>query len=371
MNKKESDLLLSANQEESHSDAARDKKRLPLFYKIYFSALAAFAVLLIVGACSLNAWLANYNKSIPETVSARFFTENFENFNAENILALSGAKPSEFETEDDLRRYVQNMLTGAELSYTAISAGSEENVKKYIVKSGEFKVADFTLEKNADGIWAPASLTLHLPAAANADYRILDSSTLYLNGMKVSDAYMTERVPLENAACLPEDVPAPEWVTYSVRGLTKAPEALVTDRNGNHPTLTAAENGCFYEEILYDEPEKELVDRLTAAAKQYAKCMQNDASKASVLTYFEKGTDLYNSIRTAENMFVWDHSGYAFEDESIGEFFRYDENTVSVRIAFTHILKKAGSADYRDRTDITYFAHNVDGKYLIFAMHNN
>ena len=50
---------------------------------------------------------------------------------------------------------------------------------------------------------------------------------------------------------------------------------------------------------------------------------------------------------------------------------RYDENTVSMRISFEHILKKYGYEDYKDITDITYFARNVDGKYLIFARHNN
>ena len=71
--------------------------------------------------------------------------------------------------------------------------------------------------------------------------------------------------------------------------------------------------------------------------------------------------------------FVWKHSGYEFTDESVSEFFRYDPNTVSVRIAFTHILHRAGSADYKDKTDITYFAHKTrdDGDYLIFARYNN
>ena len=346
------------------------KKQLPLFYKIYFSALGVFALLVVIGSLLLNAWLGKYNEGIPETVSARFFEATFRTPDVDGILALSGVEPCEFESGEDLKAYVQSAFSGDELSYTSISAGSDEHVKKYIVKSGDFKIADFTLTKNQNKVWQPDSVTLHLPAAACADYRILDSSTLYLNGIEVSDAYIIDRSPHESADYLPEDVPAPEWVTYRVEGLTKQPSAKVVDRNGRSPVLPE-EDGVLTEDILYDDPEKEIVDTLVAAAKQYAKCMQNDASKGSVLTYFEKGTDLYNSIRTAENTFVWDHSGYAFEDESVSEFFRYDENTVSVRISFTHILKKAGRADYRDKTDITYFAHDVNGKYLIFARHNN
>lgn len=210
------------------------------------------------------------------------------------------------------------------------------------------------------------------PTSDKKEYRILDNSKLYLNGIEVTDKYILSREPIEAAAYLPEEVKAPEWVTYEIPNLTSVPEARIIDRNGNAPTLSE-KDGIFCEDIVYDEPETALTEYLVKAAKQYAKCMQNDASKASVLQYFEKGTDLYNSIRTADNMFVWSHSGYEFKDEKVSEFFRYDENTVSVRIAFTHILKRAGSADYKDKTDITYFAHktSADGNYLIFARYNN
>ena len=81
----------------------------------------------------------------------------------------------------------------------------------------------------------------------------------------------------------------------------------------------------------------------------------------------------YTTGRNQKGVTAWKHSGYEFTDESVSEFFRYDQNTVSVRIAFTHILHRAGSADYKDKTDITYFAHKTsdDGDYLIFARYNN
>lgn len=359
----------SDNVEES---SVRARRRMPVFYRVYLTLLVIFAAALAIGAFALNAWLAKYNEGIPETVSERFFETYFAKPDIDGILNFAGITPSEFETTEQLNAYVSGILTASPLSYTSISSGSDANVKKYIVKSGDYKVADFTLEKNADKIWQPATLTLHLPTSDKKEYRILDNSKLYLNGIEVTEKYILSREPIEAAAYLPEEVKAPEWVTYEIPNLTSVPEARIVDRNGNEPTLSE-KDGIFCEDIVYDEPETALTEYLVKAAKQYAKCMQNDASKASVLQYFEKGTDLYNSIRTADNMFVWSHSGYEFKDEKVSEFFRYDENTVSVRIAFTHILKRAGSADYKDRTDITYFAHktSADGNYLIFARYNN
>lgn len=346
------------------------KKKMPLFYKIYFSLLVLFAVALAAGCLFLHLYIKDYNNGIHETVSRRFFEETFLNLNTEKIIELSGIRSVEFESEDDLKKYISESLSEETLTYTSVSNTSDDITKKYIVKSGDYKIATFTLKPDTNNDYYVDTVKLHLPASLEKNFRILDSSKLYINGVEVSDKYITDTTPHENAKYLPENITAPMWVTYSVTGLTKEPEYSVTDRNGATPELTDID-GTFTENILPDPDEKEITARLLDAAKQYAKCMQNDASKASVFKYFKKNTDLYNSIKTAENMFVWDHSGFSFEDVSVTEFFRYDENTVSCRISFTHLLHKYGRADYKDFTDITYFAENIDGEYMIFARHNN
>ncbi len=340
------------------------------FYKIYFSFLAVFFVLLFAGAIALNVWLGEYNKGIPETVSEQFFTDNFLNLNVDNIILMSGITANEFETEDDLKAHLADLFSKDILTYTSISTGVNDTAKKYIVKSGEYKIASFTLKADEKNDYYPDTLELHLPHTALSEYKILNTSTLSINGVPVSQEYISSSENHSSADFLPDNVTAPQWVTYSIPGLTKNPEVTVTDRNGNNPQLIDVD-GVLCEDIVYDEPESEVVDRLVLAAKQYAICMQNDASKASVAKYLKKGTDLYSSFMSAENMFVWNHSGYSFENEKVSEFFRYDENTVSCRISFTHCLHKAGYEDYKDHTDITYFATNESGEYLIFARYNN
>ncbi len=350
--------------------------RKSLFYRVYFTVLAVFVLLLVVGLFVLHAFLKGYNETIPETISARFFESAFLAESPDELIRVSGLTPSEFETDRQLASYVRNILNEAPLTYTSISSGSDTSVKKYIVKSGEYKLADFTLTKNegAKG-WEPTSLTLHLPTTDVYTYRLLDCgdryAALYLNDVRVSADYRTERTPHENAAYLPNEGSFPVWSTYTITDLTEKPKVRALDRNGNEVAFELID-GVYTERIVPDPAEEALEAYLTEAAKQYAKCMQNDASKSSALKYFEKGTDLYDSIRTADNMFVWSHDGYDFENVQTSEFFRYDENTVSLRISFTHILRK-GSKQYRDYTDITYFAHTdkTDGEYKIFARYNN
>lgn len=346
-------------------------KRLPLFYKIYFSALILFAIILIIFSVALSGFIKRYNEGLPETVSERFFTEVFENLDTEKIIRLSGAKHSEFETDEELKAFIEDKLSG-KLTYTSISSvGSvDSDTKSYIVKSGDYKLASFTLDKDENGDYHQSELYLYLPKSVAKKYKILSSSKLTVNGKDVDESYVTETELMRNAEFLPEGVPCPQWVTYEITGLTKEPEVQIIDRNGASPSFTEKE-GVLTENIIYDESEPEITERLLSAAKKYAACMQNDASKSSVLPYFEKGTEIYESIRTVENMFVWDHAGYSIENEKTDEFMRYDENTVSIRISFTHVLKMYGREDYRDFTDITFFARNVDGKYLIFAQCNN
>lgn len=344
-----------------------NKKSFSVFYTIYCSFLIVFLIALIIFATWLSGFIREYNLGIPETVSQKFFTEVFEKKDIVKIKEMTGIAPSEFETQADIEKFLERKLSG-ELSFTSVS--SENSDKNYIVKSDGYKVASFTLSPDEKNDYFIKELSLNIKKDKSVICRIFEGSKLYINGVEVSDTYITERSPYKYNEFLPEFVKAPMWRTYTVSDLTKDPDVSVTDRNGNAVTLTETD-GVLTEEIIYDVQDDDLCYRLMQAAKEYAKCMQNDAPKSAVYPYLEKDTELYNSIRTVETGFAWDHSGYGFENESCSEFMRYDENTVSARIAFTHILRLGGKENYKDYTDMTLFARKIDGVYKIFARINN
>lgn len=66
---------------------------MPVFYRVYLTLLAIFAVLLVIGAFFLNAWLKNYNEGIPETVSQRFFESCFEEADINTLLSYTTVSP--------------------------------------------------------------------------------------------------------------------------------------------------------------------------------------------------------------------------------------------------------------------------------------
>ena len=345
----------------------RTKRHFPVFYTIYFLLLIAFAIGLKIGSDKLDAYISEYNQGLPETVSERFFEGTYKNLDVDKIIQMSGITHGEFETDEDIKDFVRQQFSG-ELTYTSISSSGDE--KKYIVKSGDYKVSTFVLSPDEKGDYFPASLEVHLPKTFERQYTIFSGSTLTVNGITVTDEHILARIDYDNMKYLPEGTPKLEWITYSVGGFTHEPEAKVIDRNGNVAAMEDVD-GILCEVLMYDPPEEEIIEHILEGAKIYAVHMQNDASKSEVLPYFEKGTELYDNIKSIETSYVYDHSGYFFENESVTEFMRYDENTVSMRIAFTHVLTQHSQEDYRDDTDITYFARNIDGEYLIYARYNN
>ncbi len=344
------------------------KKKLSRFYIVYFSLLILFSASLIIFLAWLNGAVSRYNESLPETVSERFYSDTFKTKDIGKISEYVTDLTNDFETDADLVEKISEIFA-EEMSYTSVSSG-DDGVEKYIVKSGAVKTAEFSLEKDSDGNWAVKNVKIYLPDKYEYKVKILSSSRLYINGIEVGEEYASNYEDYELKEYLPDTVASPQWITYEIGDFLFEPEIKVIDRNGNLSELSQ-ETELLKEQINYDAVEEEVASRIVEGAKQYAKCMQNDAAKSSVYPYFEKGTNLYSRIQYAETAFVWDHNGYDFEDVEVSEFFRYDENTVSMRVSFTHILKKYGSEDYRNYTDITYFARLIDGEYMIFASYNN
>lgn len=348
-------------------------KKHDVFYKVYFSVLGFLLAVLAVGAVLLSRGIAEYNKGIPETVSKEYFETHFA-YPDDHSLSELCTQVSEFESPETIYAYLRALFAEDKLSYTSISSGAEAlpGQKDYIVKSGDRKIASFTLLPDEKNDYHPSAVKLTVPSPSALKCRVYDDSTLLVNGKEVPDTYLTGSEDTRITKLLPAGTAGTRLVRYEVPGLVGPAEVTVLDRHGNAKLIAPGDDGVYSEIPAYDEPENDLVNRITEGAKQYAICMQSDAAKRTVYPYFEAGSDLYENIRSAENMFVWDHNGYEITDVKTSEFRRYDENTISCRISFTHILHKYGSADYRDYFDITYFARKgSDGVYRIYASLNN
>lgn len=358
-------------------------KKLPLFYKVFFLCWGIALTLLAIALVIVRTYLADYESTQPKYVADEVFEEYFCPADFKAILDFSGEKASKFESNEVLASYLDGLTEGKELSYYNVSSGLSLDTSKYTVKYTEdgkdIKVASFTLEKtdekSAKGFskYALSEFELFYPASKHVEIKATKGSLVYVNGVLLDESYISEdNVKHESFDHMPEGVEGVLYTLYSVKGLTNEPTVTVTAADGTALNVKNEAEDLYVTELVYDEALKaEQAEYVIKAAKAYAAYMQNDLAFNKVSPYFEKGTTLYESIRTTLLWAVIDHDSYLFEGEEASEFYRYDENTFSCRVRLTHVLKRSRLQDYRDNVDLTFYLRKIDGKYLIYDRTNN
>lgn len=344
------------------------------FAKIYIAVLAVFVVLLIAAIFVLNALLRDFESKQPKYAAQSVFEKYFSS--ADELLAVLDNKQSDFESREVIRDHIAEILDG-DVTYTEVpnGVGSE---RKYAVKSDGKREFTFTLDKDDSkkSFFGFSGYALSGVQIERGDHSVVaevpEGYSLYINGVKAGDEYITEREKkLDVFEYLPDDVAAPTENVYTVTGLY-AEAQVSADDGSNEATVTFDEERNVYKvSLMYDESlRQQYSDYVIEAAEAYAAYMQNDSSFRRVSPYLDPASELYTKTRDTITAFVIDHDGYSFEDESATEFTPYDENTFSCRVKLTHKLHKSGSADYVEYFDVTFFLHRTDGDFLIFDRFN-
>lgn len=354
------------------------KKRFPLFYTIYFSVIALVIIAVAITAGLLAKLLKEYEDAQPKYVAESIYERYFANgIDYGSLLDIAGYELSEFETKDTLVKYLGEQNKG-ELSYYSVTSGVDASVCKYIVKMGDVKICTFTLESEPSedsrfDHYALADLELYYNPVECVSVTVPSNAQLYLNGTAVDDKYITESdIKTDSCDYMPNGVNGITLKRYEVTGLFYQPSLEVKTPTGVDCAVTDDGEGVYTAAIPYDaELEAEWREKVIEIVKAYAVYMQGDSYFGSISGYFEYGTELYEMIRTVENMFVVSHYSWSFEGESAAEFYRYDENTFSCRVSVTHLLHRWGADDYKDFIDMTLYFRNIDGNYYIYNRQNH
>ncbi len=359
-------------------------KKLPKFYFVLIICWGVALGLLAVALLVFRGYLADYESVQPKYVAEEVFEKYFITGDYLSIIKHSSLNKNKYETDEMLADYISSLTAGKELSYYSVSSGMDTDSAKYAVKYTEgekdIKFASFTLavsdEKSEKGFskYALDSFELFYSADISVNIKAIKGSVPYINGVPLDSSYIVEDdVSHETNAHMPDGVEGIKFTMYSIDGLTTEPEVKVFNADGTRIELGLVESDkLYYTKLVYDEALKEEQSEFVIeAAKNFAAYMQNDTTLAKLNPYFEKGTELYKSIRSTLQWAVIDHDSYDFENVEASDFYRYDENTFSCRVRLTHVLKRKRLEDYRDTMDATFYLRMVDGKYLIYDRTNN
>ena len=357
----------------------KKQKKFPVFYAVYFTLIVIFFITLAIALHIVRIYLADYESTQPQHEAQRVFDTYYATGDYSALIEASFISVSPLETKDSALNYLRQVTKDKSITYTRITTGLDSDIK-YIVKADDLKFSSFTLtesnKKSEKGftMYIPSSFEVYIAGTESVKVTAPLSYTVYINGVPLDETYLTGSKK-EDISCqhMPVGVDGIIFAEYRADSLYFKPEDVkILSADGRECPLNQDENGNYSTGILYDNNlQAEYSEYVISAAQALAAYMQNDGKFSAISGYLDPESELYTNIRTSETYFVISHSSYSFEDVRSSEFCRYDDNTFSCRISFTHILKRSGSKDYRDYIDMTFFLRRVGDKFLIYDRYNH
>ena len=338
-------------------------KNKPLFYKIYFSCLAVFGVLIIIGLIAFNGWLASYENAQPENIVNNIVETYVKANNVFGLKAQHKLDVSAYETADTVNSAVAAAINGKTVTSSTLAARPEGCDLAYTIKADEQKLLNVYLKKNegsaltstyeilkislADEFYKP--IKIMLPTGAKA----------FVNGIAVSDADIkTSELPK-----IPNN--------YAAGNLSAPQYADIYNLVSENPTVTAfageqelnvTKSGSQYL-VAQDISNSEKISNFAIeASKTYSAYMQNDGSLNKIKKYFSNDTEFYENLRTSLVIFSLDHEGFRFDDAASHEILKYSDSIYSCRVTLTQVLIRNG-AEYKDYYNKNVYIY-VDGQNM-------
>ncbi len=346
-------------------------KNKPLFYKIYFSVIAVFLVLLIIGLFVLNSVLKVYEAAQPVGYMNGIITEYLQKGDLYGAAQKYGISLSKYESEKDVNAAFKALVGNKKLTVASSGKKLEGYTEVYNVKAGDEALLTFFLKKAEKG--GKYGIKGYEVGVAECDkdiykhyeVRIPSDVKLVINGVEVKNE---DRVDLKLPEILTTKIGDKQVVTHQSFKLDNfisdkfEIKAYATD--GSEVAVNEA-NGVYTVAQVIEAAELEsLKTHALNASQGYAKFMQEDASLYSISRFFDTSTEFYKYVRKTE-LWVWTHTGYRFEDVTFSEAHKYTDNLYSCRVTFTHILTW-GNKVYKDYFDkYVYIEKTVNGLKVI------
>lgn len=349
-----------------------------IFYTFYFMFILLFFVATFFGLKWLQGWLVDYEAAQPTVKCQEVFQELFGDPDWGALYDMSGAEDSLFEGKDAFVSYMQEKVGSQDLTYMETSAGLSGD-KKYVVQLGEEKIATFTLVGEQEFItdipdWQLGDVELFLTRDQSIRIVKMDGHVAYVNGVALDDSYTIQIASTSAEDYLPIGLTGVRMCTQEVTGLMGTPEVLVVDENGNNMEVSFdPETNCYTvrtEANTISEEHKELA---LETVKTYCKWMIEEiTNRGTVAKYFDSSSDEYKDIVSmAGQLWVQDHNGYKFMNDSVSDYAMYGDSIFSVRVSTSLMVTRTDGSLREFAFDQSLFFNKKDnGKWLCYEMTN-
>ena len=349
-----------------------------IFYTFYFMFIFLFFAASFLGLKWLQNWLVDYEAAQPTVKCEEVFQKYFANPDWSALYELSGAEDSQFEGKDAFIAFMEAKVGDQELTYLETSAGLSTD-KKYVVQLGKEKIATFTLEGEQESItdipdWQLGEVELFLTRNNSIRIQKMDGHTAFVNGIPLDDSYTIQIASTTAEDYLPIGLTGVRMCTQEVTGLMTDPVVTVMDNAGNSMEVTYDETtGTYVEMTESNTISDEHRELALEAVKTYCKWMIEEiTNRGTVAKYFDSSSDVYkNIVSVAGQLWMQDHNGYKFVNDSVSGYAMYGDNIFSVRVATSlMVTRKDGTVKEYAFDQALFFNKKDNGKWLCYEMTN-
>lgn len=342
-----------------------------LFYKIYFSVIAVFLVLLIVGLFVLNSVLSVFEAAQPTGLMETIVTEYLQKGDLKGAVLTYNIPLSDYESKDDVNTAFKEIVGNKKLSISSSGKKLDGYTEVYNIKAEDKSILTFYLKKAKKG--GKYGIKGYEVGVAEVDSNICKKYEIYvpsdiklvINGVEVKKE---DRIDNELPKILTDKI----GDNTVVKLQTIKIENLISDKfevkayaaDGSEVEVSEKDGVYTVAQGIEESELNNLKNHALNASQGYAKFMQEDASLGSIAHFFDTSTEFYKYVRKTE-LWVWTHTGYRFEDVTFGEAHKYNDNLYSCRVTFTHILTW-GNNVYKDYFDkYVYIEKTANGLKVI------
>lgn len=347
--------------------------------KIYYSCLIGFVLVFFIGVFigmgALKSWLVSFEAAQPKSKSQEVFIQYFAKPNWAEIYRAAGESDTQFEGAANFAAYMNALVGNQDLTFVETSAGTSGD-HKYIVKAGETKIATFTLTAdNKDAQvpdWKLGDLSLNYERHAFCTILTVPGNSVTVNGVKLTDDYIVKTISTKAEDHLPKNIHGYQAVVYRVDQLLTTPKVEVMQADGQTLEMTYhADTHSFTHPMgnasQITEDEK---TTLVTAAQMYCKYMIGKVSSTTLKNYFDATSDVYYTM-THIDKWMQSFTAYRFEDPTITDFYRYNDNLYSARLDMSlFVTRKKDGTEKEYPLHSTFLLEKQNGIWKVIDMLN-
>jgi hypothetical protein len=351
------------------------------FYATALKFTLAAGIAVTIALFWFSRYIADYEAMQPKHVVSAVMDKYFSPHGYESwAMEAVGSYLSEFENLEDYRRYIRSIFETGAISSRSLQATFTGDHREYTVYSGVIPFAKFVVAKTTEkskfgfAIWGIGRIN-PIPAAfatrVSVDAFVLKGSELLINGKPVERRFFVrEGGPLDAAAHLPPHMTDLAYDMYTVGDLFYEPTVSATDRDGRTSVL-AKDGDTYREELQYSPVPDDLQTLARDALLAYCRFSTNDGNLNTVGRFFDRYAPVWDDVLVLSS-WLWvypRHTGYDYQDLTIEDYYRYNDDAFSVRAHATQIIVRSGTESLTYPIDFTmYFVKQAGGAYLVYNL---